>query len=166
MRDWEIGVIVGSSVLSIIIIALLIRYCCKNRREGGESKPLLHDQKTSSTAAALNFAAQIPVDPPTAGGPGEFLDSNAARRIAGWIDDVERARRGDGLQPLQPPQAESVQLLGDTPDFAGVVTPRTPNSLSPRISGVDDVSSTGGVLGGYSANRGGAGGGAVGGAVN
>jgi hypothetical protein len=157
LPGWEIGVIVGCVVLSVILIAVVVRYLCKGRvDESGERRALLGD-RNSSTAAALRFDSHIAADPPTVQtGEAGGLDVAAARRISLWIDEVEKARRTDGLAPLIASMVESGQLLGDTPDASGMVTPRTPNSLSPRMSGMEaslgteGLSSTQGVYLGYS----------------
>lgn len=157
MQDWEIGLIVGCSVVSVVLFAIVIRYLCVARRgTSSEKKPLLGGDKQSSTTAALRIETHIQVDQgqqPMA--DGAFLDSTAMRRITTWIDEVEKARRSsEGLVPLAPISgADAAAMLGDTPDFSGVITPRTPNSLSPRLSSVDGTaagSSTSNMYLGYS----------------
>lgn len=177
MEGWELGLIIGCSVLAAILLAIIIRFVCKgNRDKNGESKPLL-DGKTNTTAG-LRFDKHIGGGDNTnnnndrnnnnnnnagtaAAGDGGFLDAQATKRINAWVDEVEKCRRGEGLAPLTIAAGSSIgsdqsQLLGDTPDLAGVVTPRTPTTLSPRISGVDPSdgvggqSSTQGVYLGYS----------------
>lgn len=155
MQSWEIGLIVGCAVVSTILFAVVIRYlCCGNTGSVQETKPLLANDRQSTTTAALRIESHIAIDPSPAMADGAFLDAAGMKRLVVWIDDVERARRSEGLQPLAPSSAaEQSQLLGDTPEFSGVITPRTPNSLSPRMSGVDPVggvSSTSGMYLGYS----------------
>ena len=156
LEKWQLGLIIGLSVVGLLAIIVVVRRCCcRPSADDGERKPLLAGDSKSSTAAALRFDKHLGADPPGAaagaaeGGP---LDSDTLKRITNWIDDVERARRGDGLAPLTVSHSDAPQLLGDTPDFAGVATPRTPASLSPRMSGVDvgGESSTSGVFLGYS----------------
>ena len=211
MEGWELGMIIGCSVLAVILIAIVVRYLCKGKCGGGgsgngkngEKQPLL-DGKTTSTAAALRFDKRIEQrnsnnqhpegagDPHNHGGDqmgaGAFLDAQATKRINAWVDEVDKFRRDGVLVPLLGHPSSSAtansggggsgnsgdggsdhnhissnvsagtrdsDLLGDTPDVGGLNTPRTPNNLSPRISGVDvegqgGQSSTQGVYMGYS----------------
>lgn len=172
MEGWELGLIIGCGVLAAILLAIIVRFVCKghNRDANGENRPLLGDGKSTTTATALRFDKHIGGgggdannnnndrnnNNNGAGGvdPGGFLDAQATKRINSWVDEVEKCRRGEGLAPLtvaiSSMSSDSSQLLGDTPDLAGVVTPRTPTTLSPRISGVDPSEG----LGGHSSTQG------------